>query len=72
MQGQELLHNFIQKSSTTIHKKRIRAVTNAAGALLNGKRLTLTALGKAKERHAIRGMDRLIGNKQLHHELDEI
>ena len=77
MQGQELLHSFIQKSSTTIHKKRIRAVTNATGALLQGKRLTLTALGrslpgKAKERHAIRGIDRLLGNEKLHLERNEI
>ncbi len=77
MQGHELLHSFIRKSATTIHKKRIRAITNATGALLEGKRLTLTALGrsslgKAKERHAIRGMDRLLGNKQLQQEQDEI
>lgn len=76
MQGHELLHNLLQKSSS-IHAKRIGAVTNASGALLVGKKLTLTglarsALGKAKERHAIRGMDRLLGNKKLHKEQGEI
>lgn len=52
-------------------------MTNAAGALLEGKKLTLTALGrsslgKAKERHAIRGMDRLLGNEHVHLEKGEI
>ena len=47
MQGHKLLHKFIEKSATNIHQKRIGAVTNAVGALLEGKRLTLTALGRA-------------------------
>lgn len=77
MQGHKLLHNLIQKSSTPIHKKRISALTAAAGALLIGKRLTLTgiarsSLTKAKERHAIRGMDRLLGNEHLQREQAEI
>lgn len=76
MQGHRLLHNLLQKSSS-IHTKRIAAVTNASGALLVGKKLTLTglarsSLGKAKERHAIRGMDRLLGNKNLQQEQNEI
>ena len=76
MQGHKLLHNFLQKSSS-IHAKRITAVTNASGALLIGKRLTLTGLArsslrKTKQRHAIRGMDRLLGNKKLQQEQGEI
>jgi hypothetical protein len=77
MQGHELLHNLFQKSSLSIHKKRIAALTNASGALLVGKQLTLTGLGRsslgeAKERHAIRGMDRLLGNKHLQKEQSEV
>lgn len=73
MQGHELLHNLILKSSLPIHKKRITALTNAVNALLIGKRLTLTGLArfsksKAKERHAIRRTDRLLGNEYLHKE----
>jgi hypothetical protein len=73
MQGHGLLHYLIKKSSVSCHQKRMLAVTNAVGALLVGKRLTLTALGRsssgaAKERHAIRKIDRLLGNKHLHQE----
>jgi hypothetical protein len=73
MQGHELLHNLFIKSRISIHRKRIKALTHAVGALLIGKRLTLTeigraSLGKAKERHAIRRTDRLLGNNKLHDE----
>ena len=73
MQGHKLLHNIFVKSRILMHQKRLKTLTNAVGALLNGKRLTLTgiarsSLGKAKERHAIRRTDRLLGNKKLHAE----
>lgn len=77
MQGHELLHNFIQKSSLSIHKKRSKTLTNACGALLKGKRLTLTDLGRsslssATERSSIRGMDRLLGNGKLQQQQSKI
>lgn len=73
MQGPELLHSLFLKSSLSIHKKRVTALTNAVDALLIGKKLTLTGIarsskGKAKERHAIRRTDRLLGNASLHKE----
>lgn len=77
MQGHKLLHSLISKSSLSIHEKRITALTNAVDALLIGKKLTLTGLarssqGKAKERHAIRRTDRLLGNEYLHKENEQL
>jgi|SRR5580698_5221451 hypothetical protein len=74
MQGQQLLYNLIENAPSFIHKKTINSVTNAVGSLLIGKELSLTGLarsskGKAKERHAIRRTDRLLGNKKLHSEI---
>lgn len=73
MLGHQLLHKLIKNALPEIHEKRVRALINAVGALLLGKRLTLTGLGRslpsrAKERHCIRKMDRLLGNTQVHKE----
>ncbi len=74
MQGQQLLYKIIENAPCSIHKKTINSVTNAVGALLIGKELSLTGLarsskGKAKERHAIRRTDRLLGNPKLQSEI---
>lgn len=74
MQEQQLLYKLIQKSPYSIHQKTINSVTNAVKALLIGKELSLTgiarsSIGKAKERHAIRRTDRLLGNEKLHDEI---
>ena len=73
MFGNQLLHKLLKKTLPEIHLKRLTALTNAVEALLFGKRLTLTALGRyshcqAKERHCIRKMDRLLGNVRLQEE----
>lgn len=72
----KLLHNLFRKALPQLHLKRLTAVINATQSLLKGKRLTLTALGrslegKGKERHNIRLLDRLLGNKTLHQEVHE-
>ena len=74
MQGQQLLYKLIENAPCSIHKKTINTITNAVGSLLIGKELSLTGLarsskGKAKERHAIRRTDRLLGNAKLHDEI---
>jgi hypothetical protein len=56
-----------------IHEKRLDAAFDVAAALLRGGRLTLTALGRAMSgdvapKHNIKKVDRLLGNKRLHHE----
>lgn len=73
MQAQQLLHKVLKKTLPTVHVKRFNALSNAVEALLIGKRLTLSLLGRhlrtqAKERHAIRMLDRLLGNPKLHQE----
>lgn len=76
MHIQELLHGILSKSLPHIHKKRITALLNAVTSLLHGKKLSLTQLGRtmscrAKERHCIRKMDRLLGNEKLHAEIND-
>lgn len=70
MHIQKLLHEMLTKALPEIHKKRINALLNAVSSLMMGKKLSLThlgrsMLGKAKERHCIRKMDRLLGNEKL-------
>jgi stalled ribosome alternative rescue factor ArfA len=69
----KLLHNVFKKTLSFIHKKRLGALFDAVNALMSGASLTLTSLGrnmhgKAKERHQIRKMDRLLGNANLQNE----
>lgn len=76
MHIQELLHGIFSKSLPHIHIKRIKALLNAVTSLLQGKKLSLTHLGRsmqgrAKERHCIRKMDRLLGNEKLHAEIED-
>jgi hypothetical protein len=76
MHSHTLLHKMLLNTLPTIHKKRIKALTTAVQALLIGKKLTLTLLGRniqgpAKERNQVRKMDRLLGNPKLHEELPE-
>ena len=57
-----------------MHFKRQSALLDAVEALLIGKRLSLTYLGrnlqsKTKEKNCIRKIDRLLGNKKLHSEI---
>lgn len=74
MHSHVLLHKLLVKALPSVHKKRIGAVTNAVEALMVGKKLTLTLLGRnmqgaGKERHHVRKMDRLLGNPLLHEDL---
>lgn len=76
MQVTKLLHNFLSKAVPHAHKKRVQALVNATHALLLGKILTLTQLarhmpGSAKERHKVRMIDRLLGNKTLQKEVPD-
>jgi hypothetical protein len=74
MQVRTLLHTLFSKTLNFIHSKRLAALLDAVEALLIGKKLSLTHLGRnlqstTKERHCIRKMDRLLGNKKLHVEI---
>lgn len=69
----ELLHKILKKSAPNLHSKRITALLNGVKSLLEGKRLTLTGLGRSMRgncspKSAIRKVDRLLGNERLHEE----
>src|SRR3990167_3583796 len=73
MHKTELLHNLFSKTLSFIHAKRLTALLDAVLALMIGKELSLTFLGRnlqsrTKERHCIRKIDRLLSNKHLHKE----
>jgi hypothetical protein len=67
------VQKVIAKQLPSIHKKRLSSLLAGADSLLNGARLTLTALGRnirsaALTKHNIKRMDRLLGNEHLHRE----
>ena len=70
MQVVKLLHKLSGKCLDGVHSYRHEAVWAGVGALLRGKRLWLTALGRhvggrVEEKHSIKRMDRLLGNRHL-------
>jgi hypothetical protein len=76
MQARGLLHTLFSKTLGFMHSKRLSSLLDAVEALLIGKRLSLTYLARhlqnsIKERHCIRKMDRLLGNKHLHKEIKD-
>lgn len=77
MRKESLLHNYFKDTFSFMHKKRQSVLFGAVDALMEGASLTLSSLGRnfkgqAKERHQIRKMDRLLGNKHLHQEIPMI
>jgi len=57
-----------------VHNKRLNAVLWAVQSLMYGRRLSLTAIGRAARgrsytKHAIKRADRLLGNRKLHTEI---
>ena len=70
MQVVELLHKLSEKALSDVHRSRREAVWCVVGSLLRCRRLWLTALGRgiggeAKEKHSIKRVDRLLGNRAL-------
>ncbi|TKD47276.1 hypothetical protein FCG41_00280 [Azotobacter chroococcum] len=70
MQTVQFLHAAFAKALPTIHARRLEALMAAVAALLQGRCLILTALGRslpgsAWPRHAIKRIDHLLGNRQL-------
>lgn len=73
MQAVRFLHKALAQALPCVHAKRLNALMCAVSALLAGKRLTLTAVGRfmpgnGQPRHAIKRADRLLGNLHLHAE----
>jgi hypothetical protein len=65
-----MLHNRLSEAMDFMHKARWRALWATVQALLLGEELWLTALGRARPgdaapKHAIKAVDRLLGNAKL-------
>jgi len=73
MQTTRFLHKILSDSAHAIHALRLNALVDGVQALIAGQRLGLTALGRhlpgdTAPKHAIKRMDRLVGNPHLHQE----
>lgn len=70
MHAVRLLHDRARRALPGIHRVRLRSLFDVVVSLLDGQRLWLTALGramrgKAQEKHRIKRVDRLLGNRKL-------
>lgn len=73
MQALRLLHKALGESFPEVHRTRLRALMAGVEGLLRGRELWLSELGRhlpgrAKEKHKIKRVDRLLGNPHLQHE----
>ena len=70
MRALDILHSRLTKAMEFMHSARWRALWLTAQAVITGEQLWLTALGrsrpgKAHVKHAIKAIDRLLGNQLL-------
>jgi len=77
MHATQVLNTHIYKMCQDIHKVRWKALMSTVTALLQGKKLSVTGLGRSMpgesyEKHQIKKADRLIGNLYLNHEREHI
>ncbi len=73
MHATQILNTVIYKQCQNIHKTRWKALMALVGSCIEGKKLSVTGLGRAilntvYEKHNIKRADRLIGNAHLHKE----
>ena len=71
MHATQVLDTYLKKHCQGIHKTRMRALITATLALMRGKKLSVTGLGRAiqtmaKTKHNIKRADRLVGSATLH------
>lgn len=72
-----LLHRRLQESLPSVHKKRLERLVDTASTLLKSAQLNITSLGrhtdgKARVKHKIKAVDRLVDNIYLYHEQRDI
>lgn len=77
MRDIQILQETLTNHCPTIHKKRLQSLLLATESALDGADLTLTKLGRSLNtttapKHAIKRVDRLLGNVQLQREKDDI
>jgi hypothetical protein len=75
MRALQLLSRYLQSLLQSIHQDRLTTIYWAVNSLLLGGKLALTAIGrsvnsKVSPKHNIKRMDRFLGNKLVHQELD--
>ncbi|WP_256823083.1 MULTISPECIES: hypothetical protein [unclassified Pseudomonas] len=68
MQAIRFLHRALAQALPSIHSRRLTTLVSCVSSLLQGRRLTLTGLGRsmpgqAYPKHAIKRVDRLLGNQ---------
>lgn len=73
MRALDIVHDRIRQSTDFMHAARWAALWRTVEALIGGKKLWLTALGRAlpgpaMRKHAIKAVDRLLGNRHLYGE----
>lgn len=73
MHATQILDKHLSRRCQGIHKSRWQALMSAVGALVQGKKLSVTGLGRAMtsaayEKHNIKRADRLVGNPMLNQE----
>lgn len=73
MQVVKLLHELSAQSLSEMHQSRREALWAGVGGVLRGGQASLTQIGrsletKAHEKHAIKRIDRLLGNGHLWNE----
>ena len=77
MRAERILSRWLEPLTDFMHAKRQRALLDVVGALMKGRRLWVTALGRAlpgpaKFKHRIKRVDRLLGNRHLWSECQEV
>ncbi len=77
MRALQIIHDRIRSSVPSVHAARWSALWRTVLALIAGRRLWLTALGRSLpgdvgRKHAIKAVDRLLGNRALHRERTEV
>lgn len=77
MRDVQILQQILENQCPDIHKKRLRALMLATRTVLDGSELSLTKIGRALDtdttvKHAIKRIDRLLGNRNLYREKESI
>jgi len=73
MHATQIINTHLKKMCQAIHKKRMKALMSMVEACIQGKKLSVTGLGRAiknavYEKHNIKRADRLMGNLALNQE----
>ena len=77
MHSVRFVNNWLERKCSFMHRVRARSLARAVEALLGGGKLSLTHLGRwlpgaSYEKHRIKSVDRLLGNRHLHGERREV